>query len=280
MGRARRFVSNCFRKHSSTTPSPDNNNNNTSPDAKALASIAAEEERKGGAVLVELFSSQGCATSPQAELLFSRLGRGDFNLERPVILLAYHVDYWDYTGWKDPYSSSLWTVRQKAYVEALNLDTMFTPQIVVQGKTQCLGDDEDAMLSCIASAAREPAMAFKARYERPSDDSLQVTLTGSVRSKLESQGADIMVALYECGLVNDCPEGANKGLVLANDYVVRHLQKLTSVNDISAKKTVSGTVDFTLWEGFKSSKCGITVFMQNSCQHIFGAQNFKLPDNL
>lgn len=162
MGRARRFVSNCFRKYSSSTPSPDNNNNNnTSHDDKAIASIAAEELRKGGAVLVELFSSQSCATSPKAELLFSRLGRGDFKLERPVILLAYHVDYWDYTGWKDPYSNSLWTVRQKAYVESLNLDTMYTPQIVVQGKAQCLGDDEDAILSCIASANRDPALAFQ-----------------------------------------------------------------------------------------------------------------------
>lgn len=110
---------------------------------------------------MELFSSQGCSTSPQAELLFSRLGRGDFNLDLPVILLAYHVDYWDYAGWKDPYSSTLWTVRQKAYVEALNLDTMFTPQIVVQGKAQCLGDDEDALLASISSAVRDPALAFQ-----------------------------------------------------------------------------------------------------------------------
>ncbi|WOG92024.1 hypothetical protein DCAR_0311280 [Daucus carota subsp. sativus] len=276
MGRARRLVS-CFRKRSSSSPpSPDS----TSHDDKAIASISSEEERKGGAVLVELFSSQGCATSPQAELLFSRLGRGDFELELPVILLAYHVDYWDYAGWKDPYSSSQWTVRQKAYVESLNLDTMFTPQIVVQGRDQCLGDDEDAMLSCIASAARDPALAFQATYRRQSDDSLQVNLTGSLRSKMDSQSADIMVALYESGLVNDCPDGANKGRVLANDYVVRRLQKLTSVQDISVKKKVSGTLDFTLWEGFRSGKCGITLFLQNSSQQIFGAQNFKLPDNL
>lgn len=97
---------------------------------------------------------------------------------------------------------------------------------------------------------------------------------------MHSQDADIMVALYECGLVNDCPDGANKGRVLANDYVVRHLQKLSSVKDISAKKTVLRTLDFSLWEGFKSSKCGITVFLQNSSQQIFGAQKFKLPDNL
>lgn len=97
---------------------------------------------------------------------------------------------------------------------------------------------------------------------------------------MDSQSADIMVALYESGLVNDCPDGANKGRVLANDYVVRRLQKLTSVQDISVKKKVSGTLDFTLWEGFRSGKCGITLFLQNSSQQIFGAQNFKLPDNL
>lgn len=67
--------------------------------------------------MVELFSSQGCATSLQAEMLISSLGRGDFQLDdTPVVMLAYHVDYWDYMGWKDPFGSSQWTVRQKTYV--------------------------------------------------------------------------------------------------------------------------------------------------------------------
>ncbi|KAK0599234.1 hypothetical protein LWI29_003494 [Acer saccharum] len=59
------------------------------------ADVTAEEQRRGGPVLVELFSSQGCVTSLEAELLVSRLGRGDFELEMPVVVLAYHVDYWD-----------------------------------------------------------------------------------------------------------------------------------------------------------------------------------------
>ena len=123
-------------------------------DRNATADLTAEEQKRGGPVLVELFSSQGCATSPTAELVVSRLGRGDFNLEVPVVLLAFHVDYWDYKGWKDPYGSSQWTVRQKAYVEALGLDTMFTPQVVVQGKVQCLGTDENALISAITEAPR------------------------------------------------------------------------------------------------------------------------------
>ncbi|KAI3673752.1 hypothetical protein L6452_39882 [Arctium lappa] len=241
----------------------------------------ADELRKGGPVVVELFSSQGCATSQEAEMLFTRLGRGDFDLEVPVILMAYHVDYWDYNGWKDPFGSTQWTVRQKSYVESFNLDTMFTPQVIVQGRTQCIANDEHALLSAIASATRYPTPAFQAKFRRPAPESLQISLTGSLRAKVDSKGADIMVALFDSGLITDCRKGANQGRILANDFVVRRLQKLTSVKDLSEKKTVTGTVDFNLWPGFSSSKCGMAVFIQqHRSRHIFGAQRFHLPENL
>lgn len=134
---------------------------NENKNVSATADVSAEEQRRGGPVLVELFSSQGCKTSPEAEILLSRLGRGDFELDVPVVVLAFHVDYWDYMGWKDPYGSSQWTVRQKAYVEALNLDTMFTPQVVVQGRAQCQGNDQDALFSAIKSVPRFPAPSFQ-----------------------------------------------------------------------------------------------------------------------
>ncbi|KAH7544228.1 hypothetical protein ACOSP7_030652 [Xanthoceras sorbifolium] len=244
------------------------------------ADVTTEEQRRGGAVLVELFSSQGCATSPEAELLLSRLGRGDFELDMPVVVLAYHVDYWDYMGWKDPYGSSQWTVRQKAYVEAFNLDTMFTPQIVVQGRAHCQGNDQDALLSHINAATRFPAPSFQATFQRPTSECMQVSFTGALRSKVDSQGVNVMVALYENGLVTDCPMGENKGRVLSNDYVVRKLEKLCTVKDIAAKKNVTGTVSFPLWDGFNSSKCGVSVFVENSSHQIFGMQNFQIPDNI
>lgn len=248
---------------------------------RVTADPAAEESRGGaGAVLVEMFSSQGCATSPAAELVLSRLGRGDFGLEVAVVVVVFHVDYWDYVGWKDPFGSSQWTVRQKAYVEALGLDTMFTPQVVVQGKAHCVGNDENALLQAITNAPRFPAPTFQATFTKPSLDSLQVSLTGALRTKVDSNGANVMVALYESGLVTDCPRGENKGRVLSNDYVVRKLEKLCTVKDISAKKTVSGTVNFSLWGGFNSSKCGLAVFVQSSSHQIFGSQSFHLPDDI
>ncbi|PIN04833.1 hypothetical protein CDL12_22637 [Handroanthus impetiginosus] len=265
-----RCLMSCFSKRSS----------GSSHEEKAPADSMAEEHCKAGPVVVELFSSQGCATSSEAELVFSRLGRGDFNVDVPLILLAYHVDYWDYMGWKDPFGSSQWTVRQKAYVEALNLDTMFTPQIVVQGRAQCVANEPEVLLSCIASAPRVVAPSFQATFEKPTPDSLQVSLTGALRTKVDHQGANVVVALYECGLVTNCPEGANKGRVLANDYVVRRLEKLCSVKDIPAKKTISGTINFSLWEGFSAAKCGVAVFVESPSHQIFGSQNFQLPDNL
>ncbi|KAM1228335.1 hypothetical protein ACFX2J_007444 [Malus domestica] len=251
------------------------------PAAGATAHVSAEEQQRSGPVLVELFSSQGCSTSPVAELLVSRLGRGDFDGTDlpPVVVLAFHVDYWDYMGWKDPYGSSQWTVRQKAYVEALGLDTMFTPQIVLQGRAQCVGNDEAALLTSIKDAPRYPAPAFQATFQRPSPDSLQVSLTGSLRSKVDNYGVNVMVALYENGLITDCPKGENQGRVLSNDFVVRRLEKLCTVKDIAAKKTISGTINFSLWEGFNPAKCSMALFVQNPSHQIFGLQNFQLPDN-
>ncbi|XP_061358795.1 uncharacterized protein LOC133302985 [Gastrolobium bilobum] len=245
-------------------------------------STEAEEagDEGGVAVLVEMFTSQGCATSPAAELVLSRLGRGDFQLEVPVVLLAFHVDYWDYLGWKDPYGSSQWTVRQKAYVEVLGLDTMFTPQVVVQGRAQLMLNDENALISAITSVPRFAALTFQATFKRPTSDSLEVTLNGALRTKVDSHGVDIMVALYESGLVTDCTRGDNKGRVLSNDYVVRKLEKLCTVKDLPAKKTVSGTVSFSLWKAFNSSRCGLAIFVQTSSHEILGSQSFQLPDDI
>ncbi|KAM7279870.1 hypothetical protein ACFE04_007004 [Oxalis oulophora] len=264
----------CFGKGTSSSSQLGHGNDAT------VVDVSPEELTRGGAVLVELFSSQGCKTSPEAEQLISRLSRGDFQLEMPVIVLAYHVDYWDYQGWKDPFGSSQWTVRQKSYVEALKLDTLFTPQVVVQGVAHCIGNEEEALLSIIGNAVRFSSPAFKANFVRPTPESLQVALTGPLRTKIDNQGADVMVALYENGLVTNCPAGENKGRILSNDCVVTKLEKLCSVKDCSAKKTVSGTVNFSLWEGFDANKCGIAVFVQNRSYQILGSQNIHLPNSI
>lgn len=91
---------------------------------------------------------------------------------------------------------------------------------------------------------------------------------------------DVMVALYESGLVTDCDGGENKGRMLNNDYVVRRMEKLVSIKDVAAKKIVAGTVEFALWEGFNAAKCGVLLFVQDESLQTFGVQQIQIPDTI
>ncbi|XP_028548163.1 uncharacterized protein LOC110112021 [Dendrobium catenatum] len=102
------------------------NRGTSSSERKKTADSAMEEHRRAGPVVVELFSSQGCGTSTEAEDITTRLGHEEI-VDVPMLVLAFHVDYWDYRDWNDPFRSSAWTVRQKAYVESMRLDTLYTP---------------------------------------------------------------------------------------------------------------------------------------------------------
>jgi hypothetical protein len=97
--------------------------------------------------VVELFTSEGCSSCPPADALLAELAT------RPdVLALSFHVDYWDRLGWKDPFSSSVATARQERYAELLRLATVYTPQIVVDGKWQAVGSDRTEVQHALDSA--------------------------------------------------------------------------------------------------------------------------------
>ena len=85
-------------------------------------------------VVLELFTSQGCSSCPPADALLGELAKRD-----EVVTLAFHVDYWDYIGWKDPFGDPLHTARQRAYAAHLGQRTIYTPQLVVDGAGHVVG---------------------------------------------------------------------------------------------------------------------------------------------
>ena len=108
--------------------------------ARAIVDIREEPATQGalvpGRALVELFTSQGCSSCPVADRLMSRLGREDAEI------LAFHVDYWNYIGWTDPFSSRHWSERQSAYAAVWKEARVYTPQAVVDGQLEGVGSDE------------------------------------------------------------------------------------------------------------------------------------------
>jgi len=112
-------------------------------------------------VVVELFTSEGCSSCPPADrvLLALETSRGPRSVVPAgveIIALGEHVDYWDQLGWKDRFSSPLFSARQQDYGKAFRLESVYTPQMVVNGQKEVLGSDSRAVRDAIGKAAREP----------------------------------------------------------------------------------------------------------------------------
>lgn len=266
-------------------PTKENETTVKTKPVKNLKEDMKRDKQNQSPVLVELFTSQGCSSCPPADLEFARLGQGlagGATGDVPVITLAYHVDYWNHLGWRDPFASAAWTLRQKAYGEVLEQDTIYTPEIVVQGSAHAVGSRVEAFSDLIKAAARFPSPdVLDASYELPFTSTLQVSLALSYRRRVEKQGLDVMVAIYQNGEVTNCTAGENRGKILTNEYVVRGLEKACTVQDWPAKKTIRGRVRFVLWDGFVRAKCGLVVFLQNPITlEIHGAELVELPDSI
>ena len=96
----------------------------------AAADLVAAERK----VVVELFTSQGCSSCPPADAYLGELAQRD-----DVLALSFHVDYWNYIGWRDPFSKRQWSARQRAYGDTLKRRYVYTPQIVVDGAAEAVG---------------------------------------------------------------------------------------------------------------------------------------------
>lgn len=213
-----------------------------------------------GPVVIELFTSQGCSSCPPADRLLTRLAR-DPNLKDRVIPLSFHVDYWNYIGWTDPFSSKRWSERQQGYARAFRSNRIYTPQLVVSGRTGLNGSDEAGARKRIAEAlAVEPAgrVTLSVDPSGPSQDRLKVKVGAKLSRAIEGP-LDLWVAVYETGLTTKVGAGENASATLHNDHVVRRLEKaLTLTGPADSAELVLG-----LDKRWKRENLGVAAFLQD-----------------
>jgi hypothetical protein len=227
----------------------------------------APAERASPAVLVELFTSQGCSSCPPADRLLTRLGT-----ERGIAIvpLAFHVDYWNHGGWTDPFSKHAWSARQEAYVRRFSLPAEYTPEAVVGGAVQLVGSREADLRSAIAAAAARPAAEISLALER-ADDKTVAKVRIERPATLLSRRLDLMVAVFETGLETKVGGGENGGEVLHDDYVVRTLERAAKLESASPPRTELA-IPLRLEPGGQPSRVGVAVFLQDpKTLEVFGA---------
>jgi hypothetical protein len=171
------------------------------------------------AVLVELFTSEGCSSCPPADALLSRLAADRAPGVR-VVALSEHVDYWDQLGWRDPFSSWVFTRRQEAYARRLRLAAIYTPQLVVAGRFDVVGGDERAARAAIAAAAREASGRIEARIAPGGADELAVAVEATWPAGVD---ADVILAVVQDRATSRVTRGENAGRTLEHVAVVRSL---------------------------------------------------------
>src|SRR6266540_613998 len=131
-------------------------------------------------IVVELFTSEGCSDCPPADAILAALSAAGSRGDGPTIVaLSEHVDYWDRLGWRDRFSSAAFTRRQQVYSAHFNIDSIYTPQMVVDGIAEFVGSDGAAARRAIAKATGMAHGVVRISSEPPAGDCVSVTVSAN-----------------------------------------------------------------------------------------------------
>ena len=180
-----------------------------------FASPVTTARAEGNVVVVELYTSQGCSSCPPADEVLSQITERE-----DVIALSFHVDYWDYLGWRDTFAQHQFTQRQVAYRDAWSKSVIYTPQMVVQGRYNVAGSKADNLAVAI-STAREAEPPIKVVIERQGG-----MLKCRIEPGPERVVGTIWIAKYTKSATVDIGRGENAGRSITYMNVVKSLNRI------------------------------------------------------
>lgn len=213
--------------------------------------------------VVELFTSEGCPTCPPADKVLGDLGREARARGIQVFPLAFHVDYWNRPGARDPFSDATYSQRQAAYKQALQFEDRYTPQMIVNGRVEFVGSQRETASRMVSEALRRPARASVTMQAKATGDKAEVEYA----IKGAAAGSSVHVAVIE----REVTSRSRSGRVFEHENVVRSFRTTSLARDGKG----SSTVDLPL--GSDPSKLMVLVYVQErDTMEVLGAAGTDL----
>jgi hypothetical protein len=229
----------------------------------ATSTHAASCTAESGAprvALLELYTSEGCNSCPPTDRWVSELPRRGFTSDR-VVTLAFHVDYWNYLGWPDPFSRAQFSERQRMASLRNRARVVYTPQLLLNGGDYRRGavfDDFGERLSALGRGSAQAKISLHMQADGPAG--LGVTGSATVADAAARGGARAYLALYENNLSNNVSAGENRGKRLQHDFVVRELAGPFAVESSGEARLKHR---FSLDPRWKSGDLHVAAFVQS-----------------
>lgn len=218
-------------------------------------------------VLVELFTSEGCSSCPPADRLLAQLEKEQPNPNAEIITLALHVDYWNRLGWKDEFSSALYSQRQNVYGQQFKLAQIYTPQMVVDGQKHFVGSNLSEANKAITESAKNEKATIELNNE---ENNLKIKISGIPAH----ENSSIFLAIAEDNLSTSVKGGENSGRKLDHTSVVRELKSIGFVTP--QQNNFDNSIAVQLQPEWKKENLKFVVFVQeNRSRRILGVNRIN-----
>jgi hypothetical protein len=194
----------------------------------AVPAAVCASELKPVKTVLELFTSQGCSSCPKADKLL-----GEYAADKRFIALSLAVDYWDYLGWRDTLALHAHSLRQKGYAIHRGDRNVYTPQIVLNGKTEAIGNNRQEIEKAVADIERKVPLALPVSLKR-NDNSIEIEV---------GAGGGPVASVWLLAVLQKAPvlieRGENRGKTITYHNVVRGWIKIAEWSGQSVKRTHS-----------------------------------------
>jgi hypothetical protein len=245
--------------------------------AKAQAQTSAVDAGRKP-VVVELFTSEGCSSCPPADALLQKLEAQQPVAGAEIIALEEHVDYWNHDGWIDPFSSPEWTERQAAYTALFKKD-VYTPELVVDGQSQFVGNNEreaELEIEKAAHGAKAEVTITSGKVEGKGSQRFAVSV-GKLAVNKAGDVAEVWLAVTEDGLHSSVSQGENAGHLLHHVATLHSLRKIGVADANGASSAFAGDTLVKFNSHWNLENLHVTVFVQEKkSREILGAASTRI----